>query len=257
MSNVEIKKIKISVLFIVAVVASIIILLLIWYYIYSLQKTAIPDSYGAFAIEVFKGLMPNIVSSLIIALTVYFIYERYEAEEKLVIKDDYHHHNWDNYIQRSHKIDIVANYFDKWLARNQESLIIFLRKGGKLRIIMSKTDSPEELLLILRHFQDLNQNDLQIKIDLTVKELKELNAKSRAKEKQIQVYYYDFAISYPLIRIGNTLAVFSFFKHNWDVRYDSEPSILINADEPVFNKFLENEINYLISKSTHFNIWNV
>lgn len=233
-------------LYMLAVILGVFLALSLWYLTSAWHQ--VPDGSTK---ELFVNLIPNILATLLTALIVYFFLKNKVVGKEIIdIKSDYHFHKWGKYIKKARKIDIVANYFDSWLRKHQIEIVGFLKRGGKIRVIMTATDDSNEMLLVLRRFSDMKGIDeLKFRINNTTKVLEETSRRYKIPSESIEVYHFEQATSYPLVRIDDRLIIFSHFKHNPDYEFDA-PSIMINIEnDPNTRAFWAKEFEYLFENS--------
>jgi hypothetical protein len=211
------------------------------------------------------SLIPNIIATLSISLATWFLFGRDYINEKAIdevvssiIKNDFREHKWEDYINNAKEIDIAANYFDKWFIKYENEIGFFLKRGGKIRIVMTQTDDINEMNIVLRRFPDLKGGieELNQRILETTNIIKKIIRKNNIPLKQIKIYYYKYATSYPALRIDDRLIVFSYFKHNFsESKSDSAPSVLIDiAPNLKARTFWDKEFEFLFANSTPLNL---
>jgi hypothetical protein len=174
-------------------------------------------------------------------------------KQNIIIKSDFRQHNWKEILGNAKNLNIAVFYFDSWVTENWDAIIAFLKNGGRLRIVMTKTNDSQEMNYILRKFPKFKDdpNELIQKVDKTKTRLIDAITKSRVQANKIEIYHYPLNISYPLILIDNKYVVLSVFSNfNHDIRVET-PSLLMDlSDSKKIMHFWEEEFKELCNKST-------
>lgn len=148
---------------------------------------------------------------------------------------------WQELLSKGRDVEIVVNYFDRWLNEVQRPLVDLLRRQGTVTIYLPNPDRPDDdsaLRCLAELYPDHELQNVRDKIVRTGMRLSQRCREAGVPPQRARVRFVDNVLAYAAIRIDGTSVLVSVYDQFRQSSRVQSPAIEINTTaEPELDEF--------------------
>ena len=203
----------------------------------------------------FEGFIPgvasNVIATLIVFAAVYFVLERRgiflsatQTPMGLLLRAEFRPHdrlNWKEIIRSARTLDIVVFYYGSWIREHYDEFVLFFRKGGSLRLIVSDPEDDELMEAARKYFfPKLSTADLKAKVLATFDALRAAATEAGNPEAVVNAFSFSNLLHYSYVLKDDQELYFSAYEQFRSPTVRSHVfKVLFTDDEEVANYWRE------------------
>lgn len=152
-------------------------------------------------------------------------------------------------IAASSTIRIVVHYFDTWLNDNEDALLAFFDRGGKLLIVTPNPADGNLVAAVQARFTGTTKAALESKIRGTLEKAASIHKRSRRNDAVLEGYTLPFLPLYCAVQFDGRELMLSPYEHLREVAVKSPAFMYHLVHFPAVRDWFDKEFAYLVSKA--------